>query len=155
MNQLVRNSEDPALDVWTFVRSLITSAASTYEYADFLIQIKNMSYTVDQEIRSNNGFLERRGIHIHRVDIIETEMADETLEAQFVAAIANEAAQRQTQLQQMISENQVNLARAEGEAAVAQREQAKCVHHQLANSQCLACINRHQHPFHVFLLASY
>ena len=34
------------------------SAASTYEYADFLIQIKNMSYTVDQEIRSNNGFLE-------------------------------------------------------------------------------------------------
>ena len=143
-NQLVRNSEDPALDVWTFIRSLITSAASSYEYADFLLQVKNMSYTVEQELRSTGrGFLERRGIQIHRVDIIETEMADEELESAFVAAIATEAAERQTQLQQMISENQVNLARSQGAAAVAQQEQARCAHHQLANSQQMACINRH------------
>ncbi|MEE2627566.1 MAG: hypothetical protein VX670_03680, partial [Candidatus Latescibacterota bacterium] len=71
------------------------------------------------------------------------EMADEELEASFVAAIATEAAQRQTQLQQMISENQVNLARAQGAAAVAQQEQTKCAHHQLANSRQVACINRH------------
>jgi regulator of protease activity HflC (stomatin/prohibitin superfamily) len=154
-NQLVRSSEDPALDVWTFVRSLITSAASAYENGDFLFQVKNMSYTVEQELRSNSrGFLEQRGLQIHRVDIIETEMADEELESAFVAAIATEAAERQTQLQQMISENQVNLARSEGAAAVAQQEQSKCAHNQLPNSQQMACINRCYHTLSMFCFVS-
>jgi len=113
VRQLVTSTNDPTGDLWHRMRAQVSQAASDYNYAQFLVGLKNMTSVVkDREI--GNPFYTMRGLRVHDLQLIEVELKDEELESNIVDAMALEAIDRINRVEAEVSEAEVEIVRLQG-----------------------------------------
>jgi len=95
------------------MRAQVSQAASDYNYAQFLVGLKNMT-TIVKSQEMGNEFYTMRGLRVHDLQLIEVELKDEELESNIVDAMALEAIDRINRVEAEVSEAEVEIVRLQG-----------------------------------------
>jgi len=117
VQKMVTATNDPTGDLWHRMRSRISEAASSYNYREFLVSLRNLTAAVKQN-ELTQEFYSMRGVKVYDIQLIEVELRDEKLEEKIVGAMAVEAIDRMNRVNSQKSETEVEIVKLNGAHAV-------------------------------------
>eukprot|EP00449_Zooxanthella_nutricula_P058797 CAMPEP_0198575734 /NCGR_PEP_ID=MMETSP1462-20131121/116568_1 /TAXON_ID=1333877 /ORGANISM="Brandtodinium nutriculum, Strain RCC3387" /LENGTH=542 /DNA_ID=CAMNT_0044306985 /DNA_START=90 /DNA_END=1718 /DNA_ORIENTATION=- len=125
VERLVQSTADPTSDIWHALRARIAAASSQYGFVDFLKQAPAMKdELVALEKGNNTDFYTSRGVRLHSMELIEVELHSDGVASSITNAIASEAALRINEVEKLRTENELEIARIDGQHRMLMQELA-------------------------------